>query len=167
MPDNGEIAEVLVLDQLSEQLGLIGYRIALVERLVGLAETFEIDGDDAMGLREIGRNVPPGEGARTKSVEEEHRRPLALFLVVEVDRRIRRTEQGKGPPAPSRRAEPARPEQKRGGGKPSVAFSSFLPLTPRTVLAGAREQQQRPVAGDRSANTCIAATRFAFYRAWS
>ena len=117
MADDGEIAEVLVFDQLSEQLGLIGHRIALVERLVGLTETLEIDGDDAMRLGKIGGDVPPGEGARAKSVEEEHRRPLALFLVIEVDRRVGRTKQGKGTARAVTGAEPARPEQKRGGGK--------------------------------------------------
>src|SRR4029453_10164408 len=103
------------------------------ERLVGLAETFEIDGDDAMGLCALRRGVAPGEGARTKSVEEEHRRPLALFLVIEVDRRIRRTEQGKGTARAVTGAEPARPEQKRGGGKAERRLPLLLapcPLDP-------------------------------------
>ena len=34
MADDGEIAQILVLDELREQLGLIGHRIAIVEGLV-------------------------------------------------------------------------------------------------------------------------------------
>ena len=96
MPDDRQVAEVLVLDELGKQLGLIEHRIALVERLVGLAEALEIDGDDPMGQSKLGRHVPPGERARAEPMNEEDRRPLALFLIVEIDRSIGGPEPGIG-----------------------------------------------------------------------
>jgi hypothetical protein len=95
MADDRKIAQVLVLDELGEQFGLIEHRIALVERLVGLAETLEVDGDDPVRLGKLGDDVPPRESACAKPMQEEDRRSLALFLIVEVDRSLGRTKPSK------------------------------------------------------------------------
>ena len=81
MADEREVAQILVLDQLREQLGLIEDRIASVERLVGLAEAFEVDRDHPVGVGELGGDIPPGKGARAEAMDEEHRRTFAFHLV--------------------------------------------------------------------------------------
>src|SRR4029079_16022100 len=75
--DDGEIVQILILDELGEQLGLIQYRVAPVERLVRLAEAFQVYGDDSVGEGKLGRDVLPSIGARAEAVDEEHRRALA------------------------------------------------------------------------------------------
>ena len=117
MSDDGEIAKVLVLDKLGDQLGLIEHRIALVERLVGLAEALEVDGDDPVSPRKLRGDVAPRVSACAKPVKEEDRRSLALILVVEVDRGLGRTEPGERTARAVARAEPARAEHHGDGGK--------------------------------------------------
>ena len=92
MADDREVAQILILDQLREQLGLVEHRIARVERLVGLAEAFEVDGDHAVGEGQRRRDMPPGIGARAEAVDEEHRRALAFLLVEQLDRGVGRPE---------------------------------------------------------------------------
>jgi hypothetical protein len=110
-------AKVLVFDKLRDQLGLIEDRIALVERLVGLAEALEIDGDDAMGSRKLRGDVAPRVSAGAKPVKKEDRRTLALFLIVEVDRGLGRTKPGERPAGAVACAEPACAEHQGDGGK--------------------------------------------------
>ena len=92
MADDREVAQILILDQLREQLGLVEHRIARVERLVGLAEALEVDGDHAVGEGKCRRDMPPGVGARAEAVDEEHRRALAFLLVEQLDRGVGRPE---------------------------------------------------------------------------
>jgi hypothetical protein len=115
--DQGQVAEILVHDELGEQLGLIEDRIALVERLVRLAETLEVDGDDPMGLGKLGRHVAPRIGARAEAMNEQKRRPLALLLIEELDRSLGRPEPCVGPVERIAGAEPAGPERERNGCK--------------------------------------------------
>ena len=88
MTDQGEIAKVLLLDQLGQQLRLIARRIAFVEGLVGLAEPLEVDGDHPVLLDQFGRDMPPGEGARAEAVQEEDGSPFALVGIIELDRSV-------------------------------------------------------------------------------
>ncbi len=118
MADKGQVAQVAVDDQLRQQLGLVEHRIARVERLVGLAEAFEVDGDDPVVAGELGRDAPPCIGAGAEAVNEEHRRPAALLLVEQLHRRIGRSEPGEPRPVAGAvgpgRASDKRKQRQRG-----------------------------------------------------
>ena len=96
VPDDGEIAEIAVEDELGQKLGLVARRVALVEGLVGAAEALEVDGDDLVVAGEVRRDVPPGEGVGAEAVDQQHRRAFAALDRVELDRRIGRPKPGEG-----------------------------------------------------------------------
>ena len=156
----------MILDELGEQLGLIEHRIAPVERLVGLAEALEVDGDDPVGLGELGRDVPPGIGARAEAVDEEHRRAFAFLLVVEFDRRVGRSEPRVGSVDAHRRALSAagaerKRDERQGRASPSARLLTMRPLTLGSLVR--RTEQRTPSAATtagapRISTKCIAAT---------
>jgi hypothetical protein len=91
-PKERQIAQVVVEDEFLEQLGLVEHRVALVERLVGLAEALQVDGDNPVVLGERRCGMPPCICACAEAVDEEDRLALALLFVEQLDRRLGRPE---------------------------------------------------------------------------
>jgi hypothetical protein len=133
VPDQRQVAQVLVLDHLSQEFGLIVDRVASVERLVRLAETLQVDGDDPVALGQLGGYVPPGIGAGAEAMDEKEGRALALLVIVELDRRVRRSEPGIWTLDRIAGTEPARAECKSGKAKrqPSIDHPPSDPRVPR------------------------------------
>ena len=146
MTDQRQVAQILVLDELGQQLGLIVDRIASVERLVRLAEALEVDGDDPVALGELGGHEPPRKGARAEAMDEEHGRALALFAVVELDRRVRRPEPGVRTIDRIAGTEPARAERKRKRRKAKRQLSLDHPPSDPRVPRPDATQSLSPVA---------------------
>ena len=111
--DERDVVQVAILDQLCEQLRLVQGRIAFIEGLVGLAEAFEVDGNDVVVARKLRSYASPSEGVGAEAMDEQHGRAIALFCDEKMYRRVRRTKAGKRAVARLACAEPAGAERKR------------------------------------------------------
>ncbi|MNV74227.1 hypothetical protein D3C71_1674300 [compost metagenome] len=76
-------AEAQVFDQCSHVFGKAGDAVAFA-RLVRAAVTADVDGDHPVVRRQLGDLVFPVAGTRAQAMHQQHRRALAVLLVVQL-----------------------------------------------------------------------------------
>ena len=143
--DERHVLQVALAQEGGDEGGLVGGGVGLVARLVGAAEAAQVERDDAVGLRQGGHDVAPGEGRGAEPVDEHQRRAGAGLLDVQ-----RRSAAGPAP-RPRRDSSAAwaapKPRRRRSARDPRIAVRMRVAMrVESTGFALLRRPEKRPRA---------------------